>query len=402
MRILVLTQVVIYPANSGAKMKTLQVVRHLATQHEIIYCTFARNQQEANGTSELKELCQHIVTVSIRRSHLSDAYFLLSSLLAGDSFLLRRDERKIMHTTVKRLLQEEQIDAVHVDQLNMLRFMPDDWSGKVVLDEHNAVWQVIERLTQGTHNPLKRWFLQREVRHMRRLEGLACRRADVVLTVSEQDKVALRAVAGDAATLVVVPITVDVEQFAHARLQRDPEPQRLLSIGTMFWLPNSEGIRWWLRTGYVALHRCCPQLCYDIVGARPPQQLEQLAANREGVQLHGYVADVEPFWRKATALVVPLLSGGGVRVKILEAMARGVPVVTTSLGCEGLAVQHKVHVLIADTPEEFSAACLRIMQEPELAKSLMENALEQVKDLYDAKSALDVLDIIYAPKSVGA
>ena len=373
----------------------------MAALHEIIYCTFARNQQETNGTSELKELCQHIVTVLIRRSHLSDASFLLSSLLLGDSFLLCRDERKIMHTTVRRLLQAERIDAVHVDQLNMLRFVPDNWTGKVVLDEHNAVWQVVERLKQGTHNPLKRWFLRREVRHMRRLEGLACRRADVVLAVSEQDKLALREVAGDEANVIVVPITVDVEQFAHARLQREPKPQRLLSIGTMFWPPNSEGILWWLSSSYAILQQHCPQLCYDIVGARPPQQLEQLATNREGVQLHGYVVDVEPFWRTATALVVPLLSGGGVRVKILEAMARGVPVVTTSLGCEGLAVQHNVHVLIADTPEEFSTACLRIMQEPELAKSLMENALELVKDLYDAKSALDVLDTIYAPKSVG-
>lgn len=119
------------------------------------------------------------------------------------------------------------------------------------------------------------------------------------------------------------------------------------------------------------------------------------------MQLHGYVADAEPFWRKAIALVVPLLSGGGVRVKILEAMARGVPVVTTSLGCEGLAVQHNVHVLIADTPEEFSTACLRIIQEPGLAKRLAENALILVKEHYDAKNALHVLDTIYPPAPVG-
>lgn len=402
MRILVLTQVLIYPANSGAKMKTFQVVRHLAARHEVIYCTFVRGQQEINEANGLKELCRRIVTVPIRRSRLSDAYFLLSSLLTNDAFLLHRDERAIMHITIKRLLQEERIDAVHVDQLNMLRFVPEHWSGKIVLDEHNAVWQVVERLKQGTHNSLKRWFLQREVRHMRRLEGAGCRRAHVVLTVSEQDKAALREVAGHEAALMVVPITVAVEQFAYARAMRNPEPQRLLSIGTMFWPPNSEGILWWLQSSYAMLHRDCPQLCYDIVGARPPQQLEQSAASRAGVHLHGYVADAESFWCKATALVVPLLSGGGVRVKILEAMARGVPVVTTSLGCEGLAVQHNVHVLIADTPEDFSAACLRIMQEPELAKTLAENALELVKALYDVSSALDILDTIYPPAPVKA
>ncbi len=395
MRILVLTQVVIYPADAGPKIKTLQVVRHLAKQHEIIYCTFVRSEQEAREAGQLRDLCQRMVTVPIQRSRLSDAKFLLESLLTGDSFLLRRDERAAMRSAVRQLIQEERIELIHVDQLNMMRFVPPDWSGRVVLDEHNAVWQVVERLREGSKNPLARLLLGREVALMRRFEGDACRRAQVVLAVSEQDKRALREVAGEQAMIEVVPITVDVAHFASIRAARAPQPARLFTIGTMFWPPNSEGVVWWLQSGYHLLRNTRPDVTYDIVGARPPRLLQQLADGMPGVHVHGYVADANPFWTSATALVVPLLSGGGVRVKILEAMAMGVPVISTSIGCEGLAVRHEEHLLIADTPEALVTACERLLLAPELAALLARNALRCVQERYDAPVALQSLEHIY-------
>lgn len=398
MRILILTQVMVYPADAGPKIKTLQVIRHLAAQHEVVYCTFVRNQQKTRDAEYLRALCRRVVTIPLHRSHLSDAYFLLDSLLQGDAFLLRRDERATMHKAVEQLLQEEQIEVLHVDQLNMMRFVPAHWSGKIVLDEHNALWQVVERLQQRATNPLTRWLLSREVRIIRTLEAQACRRADIVLTVSEQDQIALRDLIGKDVSIAVVPITIDVERFTTIRTQRTqciPQPYRLLSIGTMFWPPNSEGVLWWLRTGYHRLQQLYPAIHYDIVGARPSRPLERCVAHTSGVQLHGYVADVEPFWLMASVLLVPLLSGGGVRVKILEAMALGVPVISTSIGCEGLAVSNDEHLLIADTPDALANACLRLMQEQGLADHLTHNALQFVVQRHNAASVLSELDAIY-------
>ena len=396
MRILVLTQVVIYPADAGPKVKTLQVVRHLAAQHEIVYCSFVRSIKEAQDATKLADMCQRIVTVPITRSKVGDARYLLESLMTGDSFLLHRDERTAMHEAVQRLLREEHIDAIHVDQLNMMRFVPVNWSGIVVLDEHNAVWQVVERLRKGTTNEIARWLLGREVRLIRKLEGEACRRAQVVLAVSEQDKQALKEVAGVEAAIEVVPITVNVAQFEESRAARKPHAAQLFTIGTMFWPPNSEGVIWWLCEGFELLQRKYPDMGYDIVGARPPHALQQYVERYPNVQLHGYVADVEAFWTKATVLIVPILSGGGVRVKILEAMARGVPVITTTIGCEGLAVRDGEHVLIADSAEAFADACVRLFQDPELASHLVNNAYQLVYERYNATTALSVLDGAYA------
>ncbi|HET9920376.1 MAG TPA: glycosyltransferase family 4 protein [Ktedonobacteraceae bacterium] len=396
MRVLMLTQVVVYPADAGPKVKTLQVLRHLAAQHDVVYCTFVRSEKEVQDAGKLREFCHKVVTVPIKRSRVSDVRFMLESLLTDDSFLLRRDDRAEMQAMVRQLLAEEQIDVLHVDQLNMMRFVPHGWKGTVILDEHNAVWQVVERLHRGASNPLARLLLGREVRLVRKQEGVACRRAQVVLAVSAHDQEALREVAGASVPVEVVPITVDAEQFRPVYEAREPHANQAFTIGTMFWPPNSEGVIWWLREGYQQLRSLCPAVTYDIVGARPPQALQTLAGSCEGVHVYGYVADATPFWQHATLLAVPLLSGGGVRVKILEAMAMGVPVVSTTMGCEGLDVRHNEHLLIADTPADFARACATILQDKAQAQRLAQNARQLILERYDAPVALRPLDAAYA------
>ncbi len=394
MRVLLLTQVVVYPADAGPKIKTLQVLKHLASRHEVVYCTFVRNAQEEHAVQKLSEICRRVSTVPIKRSPISNARFLVESLLTGDSYLMRRDDRIAMQKLVRQLLREERIEVLHVDQLNMMRFVPSDWTGTVILDEHNAVWQVVDRLCKGQRNPVSRWVLGREVRLIRKLEGEACRRADLVLAVSEQDQNALREVTDPLLPIEVIPITVDTEKFASLYHAREPEPTRLFTVGNMFWPPNNEGVIWWLRHGYEKLRALCPGITYDVVGARPPRAL-QILAQQHSVGLPGHVADIEQYWRRAGALAVPLLSGGGVRVKILEAMAMGVPVVSTSIGCEGLAVRDGEHLLVADTAEDFAHACARVLLDRDLAWSLAQNARQLMIKEYDSKVALRRLDFAY-------
>ncbi len=395
MRVLVLTQIAVYPDDAGPKVKTLQVLRHLAARFPVVYCTFVRSSQERDAVEKLSEICERVATVDITRSHVHDARFFLESLVTNDSFILRRDESASMHAMIRHLLCEEAIDVLHVDQLNMMRFVPPEWRGTVILDEHNAVWQVVERLRQHAGNPLTRWLLKREVAIIRRVEGAACRRAQCVLAVSENDQQALREVAGGSASIEIVPITIDSRRFEEIWAARDPQPNKLFTVGTMFWPPNSEGVMWWLREGYDYLQKDCPAIVYDVVGARPPQTLRALAKKYSGVQLHGYVADLESFWKHATALAVPILSGGGVRVKILEAMAAGVPVISTTIGCEGLAVRDGEHLLIADTPAAFAAACAEVLQNPKRAHTLAHNARQLLLERYDRAVALRSLDAVY-------
>ena len=395
LRILMLSQMVVYPADAGPKVKTLQVLRHLAERHEVTYCAFARAPEEHRQAAALRPCCRRVETVQLTRSRLSDIGYLADSLAHGESFLLRRDDRAAMRAAVRRLLAEQRIEVIHVDQLNMMRFVPPTWNGAVVLDEHNAVWLRVERLRTHAPDPFRRWLLGREARLIRAEEAGACTRAEVVLAVSDQDREALAAIMGGA-NITVVPIAVDVARYAPIREARNPRPDRVLTIGTMFSPPNSEGVAWWLREGYERLRALRPHVVYDIVGPRPPASLRALAARRPSVRVHGYVADPTPFWTSASVLAVPLLSGGGVRVKILEAMASGVPIVSTSIGCEGLAARDGEHLLIADTPTAFAEACARLLDDTALARRLASNACQLVRDRYDARVAFAPLDAAYA------
>lgn len=394
-RVLVLAQMVVYPDDAGPKVKTLQVLRHLAAQHDVSFCAFARTPQEHRNADALRSLCRQVVTVQLSRSPVTDVQFLVRSLAAGDSFLLRRDDRAAMHAAVRRLLVEERIDVIHVDQLNMMQFVPPEWEGTIVLDEHNAVWLRVERLREHAPDPVRRWLLGREARLIRAAESAACRRARVVLAVSEQDRDALHAITDGRATIEVVPIAVDAARYDSIRLARRPRPNNLLTIGTMFSPPNSQGVAWWLREGYARLRAACPDVTYDVVGSRPPAGLQRLASRHPGVRLHGYVSDPTSFWTNATACAVPLLSGGGVRVKILEAMASGVPVISTTIGCEGLAVRDGEHLLIADTPAAFARACATVLADAALACRLAANAHRLVLERYDTTVALAPLDAAY-------
>lgn len=396
LRVLVLAQMVVYPADAGPKVKTLQVLKHLAAHHEVTYCAFARTPQEHHNAAALRGLCRRVETIQLTRSRTDDLGYLAASMIAGGSFLLRRDDRAAMHAAVRQLLAEECIDVIHVDQLNMMQFVPPEWEGAVILDEHNAVWLRVERLQEHASDPVRRWLLGREARLIRAAEADACRRARVVLTVSEQDRNALRAITDGQAVIEVAPIAVDAAAYAPLWAARRPGEDRLLTIGTMFSPPNSEGVAWWLREGYEHLRELRPQVVYDIVGPRPPTSLRMLAAQHPGVRLHGYVADPSPFWTGATMLAVPLLSGGGVRVKILEAMATGVPIVSTSIGCEGLAVRDGMHLLIADSPAAFAQACAKLLADARLAQRLAANARQLVLDRYDVTVALMPLDAAYA------
>jgi glycosyltransferase involved in cell wall biosynthesis len=209
---------------------------------------------------------------------------------------------------------------------------------------------------------------------------------DDVLVASKHDEHLLRGVAAESTPIRDLPINVDVKRFNPIWATRDPQPNRLFTIGTMSWPSNYEGMLWWLLEGYEYLQAICLDITYDIVGAQPPLSLQQVARQCAGVRLHGYIANVESFWTGASALLVPVLTGEAARLKIWKAMALGVPVISTTVGCEGLAVQSGEHLLVADTPETLALACAMVLRDKKLALYLARNAYQLALEHYNARS----------------
>lgn len=392
MKILLLTQVVPYPPDSGPKIKTYHVLRWLAREHEVTLVSFVRSAAEQAAADELRALCRAVHTVPLRRSRAYDAAALVRGLADRRPVTLLRDESRAMRDLLRRLTARESFDLVHADQLNMVQFGLALDGLPAVIDLHNAVWTIVARLARSARG-LRRWALLLECARLRRYEGWACRQAAAVVAVSETDRAALQAVAGPL-PIDVVPIAIDVREQPLVR--RDADARAALSVATMFWPPNVDGVCWFGREIYPRVRAARPDVPFYVVGARPARAVRELAARQPGMIVTGYVPDLQPYHQQTAAFVVPLRSGSGMRVKILEAFARGLPTVSTTIGYEGIAARPGEHLLAADEPRAFAEAVLALAQQPRLGTRLAAAARELAETHYDWRAVCPALAAPYA------
>jgi len=392
MNILMLTQVLPYPTDSGPKVKTLNVIKYLAQHHEVTLISFVRGDQSADA-EQLRAYCRTVHCVPMQRTAMADGMALLRSVINGQPWLILRDDRAAMHAKVAEVLQAEKFDVIHADQHNMAQFAPRAAGVRRVLDTHNALWLLYQRMADTTEMGLTKFLYRRDWKLLKRYEGQVCREFDAVLAVSEEDKAALVQAGAPAEKITVLPITVDSDAFAP--VQPDADAQNIIHLGTMYWQPNVDGVLWFLREVWPLIRAQKPDAHCDICGARPPESVRALGGAGSGVNVTGYVADPAPYLQKAGVMIVPVRAGGGMRVKILNNMSMCLPIVSTTIGSEGIAVEHEKHLLIADTSADYAAAVLRLLDDRALARRLGENGRALVLERYDYRAACRVLEDVY-------
>lgn len=389
-----LTQVLPHPPDSGPKVKTAAVLRYLAERHEVTLISFSRGDQ-ADDLRHLRRVCREVHTVPIRRGVPRDVWYLGRSLIGGQPFLMARDARPAMFRAVRQRMASGGFDVVHADQLNMAQYARLVPPGTArVLDAHNALWLVTERLAKTLPPSPRRLVLRREARLLRDYEGRACREFEGVLAVSDEDLHALRSAAGTAIeNAAVVPISIDVG--AVAPLERRAGGERLLYIGSLIWPPSLDGLWWFLDEVLPRIRASRPSVGLDVVGADPPAQLRARAERDAGIRVHGYVRDPSPLLAAAAAMVVPLRAGGGMRVRILNGLAQGVPILTTAIGAEGIALENGRHALLADRAEDFAAAALRLLDDRDCGAALAAAGRRLVEERYDARRVCPAIEPLY-------
>jgi glycosyltransferase involved in cell wall biosynthesis len=393
--VLILTQVLPYPPDSGPKIKTYNVIRYLSQKHRVTLASFVRGDQSEH-VRHLERYCQAVYTVPMARGAVRDGWYMGLSLLTRQPFLMLRDDRKAMHRLVGCLSAAQSFDVTHADQLNMCQYAERVPGTFRVLDAHNALWLLYKRLWETTPSGPRKWLLGRDWRLLKSYEGRMVCDFDAVLAVSREDEAALQEAAGrpvDAEPLTVIPIAIDTDDVTV--IEREAEPRHILHIGTMYWPPNIDGVNWFIRQVYPLVRERRPDVQFDVVGSRPPAELLALNDAGLGVNVTGYVPDPTPYLQRAALMVVPLRAGGGMRVKILNALAQGIPIVSTTLGHEGIDVRPGQDILVGDTPEAFAAEVLRVLNDPDLGGQLAANGRKVVQETYDYRSACRPLDDVY-------
>lgn len=392
MKVLLLTQVLPYPPDSGPKVKTWNVLKFLAQHHQVTLVSFVRGDQSKEGR-HLEQYCEAVYTVPMKRGAWRDAWYMGRSFLSGQPFLMVRDDRRAMRDLIDRLVAQTRFDVVHADQLNMAQYAARVPGARKVLDAHNALWLLYKRLWQTMGPGPKKWLLERDWQLLKQYEGRLCREFEAVLAVSVEDQAALEEAAGRALDVRVIPIAVDTDELAPVTRQAGAD--HILHIGTMFWPPNIDAILWFLEEVWPLVRTQRPDVIFDIVGANPPPEIVAYGEREANVNVTGYVTDPAPYYQSAGVMIVPVRAGGGMRVKILNALAQELPLVTTTIGCEGIAVESEQHLLIADTPQAFAEASLRLLDDRSLAEALGRNGRHLIQSTYDYRAACLPLNEVY-------
>ncbi len=399
MKVLVVSMAFPFPLKSGGRIRVFQLIKRLAAHHRITLLCLAESQADVRRYSaHLAPYCERVETVPWRPGWLGlfgRALAAWPQLLSGVPLVVLNKRSPELASRLRTLIRQERFDVVQIEWIQMAQHVRRaDWpllATRGVLVEHDVAWLPLQRQAEVSRG-MRRWFWRREANRMRIFEETMGRRFARVVAVSRDDAARLN---GDGMKAVdVVPNGVDV---AHYREAPRPEkaPRTLMFVGWLRHGPNVDAILYFLDEVYPLIVREVPDVRMVIVGSPISSAVRRAAAPWPSVELAGFVPDVRPVLRAATVSVVPLRVGGGTRMKILESMAAGTAVVSTSIGCEGLDVEPERHLLVGDGPEAFARGVVRLLHEPDLRAVLEREALALVRARYDWSSIAYAMDQVY-------
>lgn len=364
----------LHPTTRGGQIRTLEMLRRLHRRHEIHYVCFD-DRENPEGLRRSVEYAMHSYPVPLRLVPKRSPLF-LGQLAAGLFSSLpvagMRYRSKAMQGTLARLISSQDFDAKVCDFL-----MPSaniEQMNGWVLFQHNVETDIWERHAQASATPLHRAYFQMQARKMFEWERSACRAAAHVVAVSDRDERVMRKRFG-VERISSIPTGVDVEYF------RRPESAErnydLVFVGSMDWMPNIDGIHWFLAEVLPLIRDKRPNCRVAIVGRTPPPSI--LAQARDPlVTVTGTIPDVRPYLWQSAVSIVPLRVGGGTRLKIFEAVAASAAVVSTTIGAEGLPLTHKDTIRVADTPAAFAGECLDLLDNEKARDAMARRALDMV------------------------
>lgn len=380
MRILWLKTELLHPVDKGGRIRTYQMLRWLKEKHHITYLCLDDGGAAPDALERASEYCHVVEYVPFHPpARRSQAFWLdlFVNLFSPLPYAVGKYKSHKFASRVRELCASGAIDLVVCDFLTPSVNVPDNPGIPAVMFQHNVESRIWERHTSVAKNLLKRAYMGEQWRRMKRHEEKECKRFDRVIAVSPQDMQAFREEFG-LANVAAVSTGVDTDFFSPSGLL-PRNPLELVFTGTMDWMPNEDGILWFAREVLPLIQQRCPGVKLTIVGRNPPPAITRLASDSDVIEVTGAVPDVRPYVERAAVSVVPLRVGGGTRLKIYEAMAMERAVVTTTIGAEGLPLQHNVDCLIADTPSDFASAVCELLENPRKAREIGATAAEIVR-----------------------
>ena len=363
------------PVDTGGKIRSFNILKQLALRHDVTLLSYYGGGDDFAYESELREqfagaLALH--TGPLDRSKASRLLDFARRSLSPAPYAVSKFTSPLVRRRIVEWDRERAFDVIVCDFLAASLNFPLSLRTPTVLFQHNVESMLWQRRADTESHPVKRLVTVREARKMHRYERETVGRFRHVIAVSDIDRQAM-ATMTDPRDIHVVPTGVDTRAFRPDVRNDQPRPE-LLFLGSMDWEPNIDAVRYFCESIWPSVLARVPDARFRVVGRQPPSSIQRLAS--DNIEIVGRVPSVGEHLHRAAVFVVPLRIGGGTRLKIYEAMGAGKAVVSTTIGAEGLDVEHGTNILLADAPEAFATAVVRLLQSPAERRALENGALD--------------------------
>jgi polysaccharide biosynthesis protein PslH len=385
MNILWLNSGLLLPLDKGGKLRTWHLMRNLARHHRVTYLSFEDSTQTAADREGMREVCESLETVprtdapkGTFRFYADAARYLVDPL----PYAVAKYRSDAYAARVRHLLDTGHFDVVVADFLPPVANLPRPLPVPAVLFTHNVEAEIWRRHTENATNPLSKFLMKQQWDRMLRFEGDALSRFDVVLAVSDADAQTFTRLYPGALRRPAHVVQTGVDTSYFTPMPGEERRAHLVFTGSMDWLPNEDGMLYFVRDILPRIRQVEPDVTLSIIGRAPTPAVRKLA-EEQGIEVTGRVDDVRPHVAAGDVYIVPLRIGGGTRLKIFEAMSMAKAVVSTTVGAEGLPVTPGRDIAIADEPARFAQAVVHMIRDVEARRRMETAARRLVVERYD-------------------
>lgn len=391
MNILFVSAVLPYPLRSGGQIRIYNLLKRLSKRHTITLVSFIREEGERELLRHL-DFCERVEMVM--RGRAWQPKYILRAVIGMYPFLLSTYHNELMRQTIARLVSEKKYDVIHIEPFYVMPSLPETLP-PLVISEHNVEYDVYGGYARRFSGAVLRPFLHWDVSKMKHWERLSWQKANAVTAVSEEDAAVIKTYVNH--SVPVVPNGVDIGSFPFRLPKRTKNPV-ILFVGNFRWHPNQDAAYSLVEHIWPRLQNRIKNARLRIVGKDIPVKLRRMVEAKGGT-LDEDVEDIASVYGQADVLVAPHAISGGTKFKMLEAMATGLPIVTTKEGVAGLAMEQDIHFLSAEAPDEFVTAIAAICESDVLGGTLAKNGRKLIESRYNWDSIAKTLEGVWQKAS---
>lgn len=383
MKILFIAQYFPYPPTSGGLSRTYNLIKLLSKNHELTLWSFTIPDEPlaAEQVQHMNEFCREVIITPIDEAFADKKRppytYMIKRMLYGAPWFVKAYSSYEARVQAD-VLSRRDYDLVHVDALGIAFFADYFQTRPRLLNEHNVEAQILKRKIEYEGSLKDKVIAYFDFRKVDKFERRFLKTFDHITVVSEDDAKHIRRLSPNV-SVTLVPNGVDLKFFSETPYKEKDDT--LVFTGLMNWGPNVDAVLYFTESIWPHIQKMMPAARFLIVGREPTDKIRELTQN-DSIIVTGFVDDVRPYVWKSKVFVVPIRFGGGTRLKILEAMAMGIPVVSTTIGCEGIEVEDGKNIIICDDPAEFAQAVISLMDDGSKRERLGRAGRKLVEEKY--------------------